>query len=61
MSEEIRSKFVKVECPRCKNEQVIFGKSAMRVKCEKCNKLLMMPTGGKTRMRARIKEVLGWK
>jgi len=29
----------------------------MRVKCNKCNKLLVEPRGGKTRIRTIIKEV----
>ena len=52
------SRFVKVRCPKCKNEQVIFGKSATKVKCLVCGKILGEPTGGKTKIRAQILEVL---
>ncbi len=57
MSEPI-SKFVKVRCPKCKNEQIIFGKSATEIKCLVCGKVIADPTGGKTNIKARILEVL---
>lgn len=52
------SKFVKVRCPKCKNEQVIFGKAATDVNCLVCGKLLAKPTGGKAVIKVRILEVL---
>ncbi len=61
MKEKIReptSKFIKVRCPKCKNEQVSFGKASSKVKCLVCNKILVEPTGGKSRIKARILEVL---
>ena len=55
---EPTSKFVKVRCPKCKNEQIIFGKVSTAVNCLVCGKPLAEPTGGKTRLRARVLEVL---
>ena len=52
------SKFIKVRCPKCKNEQVMFGKTASEVNCLVCGKVLAEPTGGKSRIKARILEVL---
>lgn len=52
------SKFIKIRCPKCKNEQITFGKSATYVKCLVCGKPLTDPTGGKSRVKARILEVL---
>lgn len=52
------SKFVKVRCPKCKNEQIIFGKTATEIKCLVCNKVIAEPTGGKSKIKARILEVL---
>ena len=52
------SKFVKVRCPKCKNEQICFGKSATKVVCLVCSKVLLEPTGGKSKIKARILEVL---
>ncbi|HIH37355.1 30S ribosomal protein S27e [Candidatus Woesearchaeota archaeon] len=58
MNVEPTSKFIKIRCPKCKNEQVTFGKSASQVKCLVCGKLLSKPTGGKSKIKARILEVL---
>lgn len=53
------SKFVKVRCSKCKNEQVIFGKAATTVKCLVCEEPLALSTGGKSDIKARVLEVLG--
>ncbi|MBL7055098.1 30S ribosomal protein S27e [Candidatus Woesearchaeota archaeon] len=55
---ESTSKFVKIRCHKCKNEQIIFGKSASKIACLVCNKILAEPTGGKSKIKARILEVL---
>ena len=52
------SKFIKVRCPKCKNEQIIFGKAATEIKCLICDKTLAEPTGGKSKIKSRILEVL---
>ena len=52
------SKFIKIRCPKCKNEQITFGKTSTRVDCLVCGKILAEPTGGKSKVRARILEVL---
>ncbi|MBS3076774.1 30S ribosomal protein S27e [Candidatus Pacearchaeota archaeon] len=57
MVNDPESKFVRAVCTRCGNSQVLFGKSSTRVKCDKCNKLLVEPKGGKTRIRTMVKEV----
>ena len=55
---EPSSRFIKVRCPKCKNEQVIFGKATTEVSCLVCNRIIASPTGGKSRIKARILEVL---
>ena len=55
---EPESKFIKLRCPKCRNEQIVFGKSASKIKCLVCGKLLAEPSGGKTRVKARVLEVL---
>lgn len=52
------SKFVKLRCPKCKNEQIAFGKSASSIKCLVCGKVLAEPSGGKAKIKARVLEVL---
>lgn len=58
LMEEPTSKFVKIRCPKCKNEQVMFGKASSTVKCLVCGKILAEPKGGKAKVKARILEVL---
>ena len=55
---ELTSKFIKVRCPKCKNEQTIFGKASTKIKCLVCDKVLADPTGGKSKIKSRILEVL---
>ena len=55
---EPTSKFIKIRCPKCKNEQIMFGKASSKVECLVCGKILAEPTGGKSKVKARILEVL---
>ncbi len=57
--ENPKSKFVKVKCEGCKNEQIIFGKSSTAIKCLVCSKVVAEPTGGKIKIKGKILEVLG--
>lgn len=58
MKQEPSSKFIKIRCPKCKNEQITYGKCSTEVKCLVCGKVLTEPTGGKSLVKARILEVL---
>ena len=58
MLESPKSKFLRVKCPQCNNEQTIFGKAATEVKCLVCGKVLAEPTGGNAKVLAKIIEVL---
>ena len=55
---EPSSKFIKIRCPKCKNEQIIFGKAATEVKCLVCGVVLAEAKGGKSKIKSRILEVL---
>lgn len=52
------AKFIKLRCSKCKNEQIIFGKSSTGVNCLVCGKKVSDPTGGKSKIKARVLEVL---
>ena len=58
MIKEPKSRFIKVRCSKCKNEQIVYGKSATEIKCLVCNQVLSSPTGGKSKIKSRILEVL---
>jgi small subunit ribosomal protein S27e len=53
------SKFLRVLCLKCKNEQVIFSKPASLVKCLKCGEILAEPKGGEGRIKGKILEKFG--
>jgi len=55
---ELKSKFIKLRCEKCKNEQVIFNKISSIVKCLVCDETLAEPTGGKAKINAQVLEVL---
>ncbi len=44
------SKFILVRCPECGNEQIIFNKPAIVVRCLVCGAVLAKPTGGKAEL-----------
>ncbi len=49
-----KSEFIKVKCEKCKNEQILFNKPAMEVKCLVCDSIVAKPTGGKGDIKAEI-------
>lgn len=52
------SKFVKVRCKDCENEQVLFDKASTIVSCHICGSKLATPTGGKAKIKAELLEVI---
>ncbi len=52
------SKFLKVKCKKCRNEQIIFNKAATVVKCLVCESVLAEPTGGLADVKTKIEEVM---
>ncbi len=52
------SKFLSVQCAKCKAKQVIFGNATSRVKCAGCGTVLDSPKGGRTEVTGKILEVL---
>jgi small subunit ribosomal protein S27e len=51
---ENRSRFLKVKCPDCENEQMVFEKASTVVDCVVCGKVLAEPSGGKAIIKADI-------
>jgi len=61
MSKELpkpKSRFIKVKCHDCGNEQPIFNKSQIVVTCLVCGASLSKPTGGKTEIKGEILGIL---
>ncbi|MBR9682852.1 MAG: 30S ribosomal protein S27e [Candidatus Aenigmarchaeota archaeon] len=53
-----KSKFLKVLCTKCNNEQTIFNKSSSVVKCLVCGAELANPTGGKAKVKTKVIQVM---
>ena len=53
------SRFIKVKCPECGNEQTTFSAATMKVNCNVCGAVLTEPTGGKAKVKGEILEELG--
>ncbi len=51
------SKFLKVICYKCKNEQIIFNKASTDVKCLVCGAELAEAKGGKAKIKAKVLQV----
>jgi small subunit ribosomal protein S27e len=49
-----RSNFIKVKCPECGNEQVVFDRASITVHCNICNAVVAEPTGGKASVKGTI-------
>ncbi|MAE49731.1 30S ribosomal protein S27e [Candidatus Pacearchaeota archaeon] len=49
--------YLLIRCPRCNHHQEVYSKASTHTKCNKCNKLLSKPTGGKTRIKAEVKNI----
>ena len=51
---ENRSSFLRVKCPDCENEQLVFEKASTVVTCVVCGHTLAEPSGGKALLKAEI-------
>ncbi len=52
------SKFIKVRCKDCENEQVLFNKASTVVSCHICGSKLAIPAGGKAIIKGEILEII---
>lgn len=46
----MESKFFKVKCTKCKNEQTTYSHASMQVKCLVCGAPIIEPAGGKAKV-----------
>ncbi len=49
-----RSGFIRVKCPKCGNEQVIFTNVSNKVNCNVCATALAEPSGGKAKIKGEV-------
>jgi len=55
---DTRSRFLRVKCNDCGNEQSIFDCASSLVRCLVCNKVLADPSGGKVSVKGEILDVV---
>jgi small subunit ribosomal protein S27e len=48
------TKFIKVKCEKCKNEQMVFERASSTVKCLVCGEVLAEPTGGRAKLNVKV-------
>jgi small subunit ribosomal protein S27e len=53
-----KSKFLRVRCPDCGNEQVVFDSTTSTVHCNICKATLAEPSGGKASIKGEIVAIL---
>jgi small subunit ribosomal protein S27e len=53
-----RSTFLRVRCPKCGNEQLLFSNAVNKVSCNVCGETLAEPTGGKAKIKGEITAIL---
>jgi len=49
-----RSKFLRVKCPDCGNEQVVFSHATTTVHCNICGATLVSPSGGRVIIKGEV-------
>ena len=53
-----KSRFLKVVCTKCNNEQIVYNKPAQVVRCLVCGNVLVEPTGGKGRVKTKVLQAM---
>lgn len=49
-----RSKFIRVKCLKCGNEQIVFGHAVNKVNCKVCGVELVTPSSGRAIIKGEI-------
>ncbi|MDG6220552.1 MAG: 30S ribosomal protein S27e [Candidatus Thermoplasmatota archaeon] len=52
------SKFVKIKCPDCDNEQIVFTRASSKVSCQVCGATIAEPSGGRAKLKGEITQQL---
>ncbi len=53
-----RSLFLRVKCPKCGNEQLVFSNTVNKINCNVCGELIAEPTGGRAKINGEVLTVL---
>ncbi len=55
---EPKTRFIRVRCEKCKNEQNIFSNPSSKVLCLVCSEVMAEPKGGRGKIHSKILELL---
>lgn len=53
-----RSHFIRVKCPDCEGEQIVFDRASIVVKCNMCGSTLAESTGGRVKFIGQVTGVV---
>ncbi len=53
-----RSIFLRVKCPKCGNEQLLYSNAVNKINCNVCGEVLAEPSGGRAKIKAEVLSVL---
>ncbi|ACP35277.1 Ribosomal protein S27E [Sulfolobus islandicus Y.G.57.14] len=56
---EPKSRFLRIKCPNCGNEQTIFSHSTFPVRCLSCGTELVYSVGGKAKIVGEVVRIMG--
>ena len=56
LTPEPNSKFQKVKCMECDEEQIVFSHNSSKVTCNSCGNVLAMTTGSKSRIHGKVSD-----
>ncbi len=51
--------FLRIRCPSCGNEQLVYSHASRVVRCQICDEVLAEPTGGKVRIKGQVVYAFG--
>jgi small subunit ribosomal protein S27e len=52
------SRFLRIKCPDCGNEQFVFSHATTSVNCNVCGAILAEPTGGRAAVNGEVTAIL---
>lgn len=55
---EPKTRFIRIRCEKCKNEQNVFSNVSTKVVCLVCSEVMVEPTGGRGRIKSKVLEML---
>jgi small subunit ribosomal protein S27e len=55
---EPSSKFFKVNCKECEEENIVYSHASTAVTCKSCGNIIAKPTGSKSQILGKISETL---